>query len=179
MYDNEFKTKGNKIQTKDKIEPQHTQSFIKPVFPRHYKLPCFPFYQTAFPVVQPLALLNLDQHLEISAVSRKKQMTALILSCWKSQRGVTSSSHQISTYFREKNDFFLKMTHWEKIFDWSPYRTPYGYKFFREASENSWHSQSHLWFPYKIQSNPALCTATSYGHLVIMDTSMAFLWCPY
>ena len=23
MYDNEFKTKGNKIWTKDKIEPQH------------------------------------------------------------------------------------------------------------------------------------------------------------
>ena len=102
MYDNEFKTKGNKIQTKDKIEPQHTQSFIKPVFPRHYKLPCFPFYQTAFPVVQPLALLNLDQHLEISAVSREKQMTELILLCWKSQHGVTSSSHQISTYFKKK-----------------------------------------------------------------------------
>ena len=80
MYDNEFKTKGNKIQTKDKIEPQHTQSFIKPVFPGYYKLPCFPFYQTAFPVVQPLALLNLDQHLEINAVSRKKKrMTELIL----------------------------------------------------------------------------------------------------
>ena len=72
MYDNEFKTNGNKIQTKDKIEPQHTQSFIKPVFPGYYKLPCFPFYQTAFPVVQPLALLNLDQHLEINAESRKK-----------------------------------------------------------------------------------------------------------
>ena len=25
MYDNKFKTKGNKIQTKDKIEPQHIQ----------------------------------------------------------------------------------------------------------------------------------------------------------
>ena len=25
MYDNEFETKGNKIQTKDKIEPQHVQ----------------------------------------------------------------------------------------------------------------------------------------------------------
>ena len=25
MYDNEFKTKGNKIETKDKIEPQHIQ----------------------------------------------------------------------------------------------------------------------------------------------------------
>ena len=25
MYDNEFKTKGNKIWTKDKIEPQHIQ----------------------------------------------------------------------------------------------------------------------------------------------------------
>ena len=70
MYDNEFKTKGNKIQTKDKIEPQHTQSFFKPVFPGYYKLPCFPFYQIAFPVVQPLALLNLDQHLEINAGSR-------------------------------------------------------------------------------------------------------------
>ena len=73
MYDNEFKTKGNKIQTKDTIEPQHTQSFIKPVFPGYYKLPCFPFYQTAFPVVQPLALLNLDQHLEINAGSREKR----------------------------------------------------------------------------------------------------------
>ena len=73
MYDNEFKTKGNKIQTKDTIEPQQTQSFIKPVFPGYYKLPCFPFYLIAFPVVQPLALLNLDQHLEINAGSREKR----------------------------------------------------------------------------------------------------------
>ena len=28
MYDNEFKTKENKIQTKDKIEPQHIYQFI-------------------------------------------------------------------------------------------------------------------------------------------------------
>ena len=28
MYDNEFKTKENKIQTKEKIEPQHTHSVI-------------------------------------------------------------------------------------------------------------------------------------------------------
>ena len=55
------------------IEPQHTQSFIKPVFPGYYKLPCFPFYQKAFPAVQPLALLNLDQHLEINAGSREKR----------------------------------------------------------------------------------------------------------
>ena len=31
MYDNEFETKENKIETKDKIEPQHIQ--YKPDFP--------------------------------------------------------------------------------------------------------------------------------------------------
>ena len=28
MYDNEFETKENKIQTKDKIEPQHQYKFV-------------------------------------------------------------------------------------------------------------------------------------------------------
>ena len=28
MYDNEFKTKGSKILTKDKIEPQHINRFV-------------------------------------------------------------------------------------------------------------------------------------------------------
>ena len=104
MYNNEFKTKGNKIQTKDKIEPQHIQTFIKPVFPGYYKLPCFPFYQTAFPAAQLLALLNLDQHLEISAVGREKQMTELILLCW----GLQVLHTRISTYFRTKKTFSLK-----------------------------------------------------------------------
>ena len=66
-------SKQREIKFKPRIKLNHNIHKHKPVFPGYYKLPCFPFYQIAFPVVQPLALLNLDQHLEINAGSREKR----------------------------------------------------------------------------------------------------------
>ena len=48
MYDNEFKTTGNKIRTKDKIEPQHIYEHLKSSQIFHWK-PCQTLFLSLWP----------------------------------------------------------------------------------------------------------------------------------
>ena len=50
MYDNEFQTKGNKIETKDKIEPQHINTIRRQPKGRGYG--CFGLCKNFFPYIQ-------------------------------------------------------------------------------------------------------------------------------
>ena len=144
------------------------QSFIKPVFPGYYKLHCFPFYQTAFPVVQPLALLNLDQHLEINAVSRKKTDDWIILvmlekSTW-GYNFFTPNFH----YFSEKMTFSLKWPTERRVLIEAPIATLMDTSFSEKTVKTADIHKATNGFPTKYSQTPL------YVHPLHMDTSL--LW---